>query len=72
MNNTLKTIKVICKIMIAVLRLIVLVIVITLWITNLLPKGKGRSQCKIARALRAWALHQVKRTLPRSVAHYVH
>jgi hypothetical protein len=72
MTNTLKTIKFICKIVIATLRVIVLMIVIALWILQLLPSGNPRSKCKIARALRSWALNGVKRSLPVSVARYVH
>jgi hypothetical protein len=71
MVNTLKTIKFICKIVIATLRVIVLMIVLALWVLDLLPK-KTRSNCKIARALRSWALANVKRCLPVSVARYVH
>jgi hypothetical protein len=72
MRNTLKTIKFICKIVIATLRVLVLVIVLALWILDFLPSGNPRSKCKIARALRSWALHGVKRSLPVSVARYVH
>lgn len=68
MTNTLK---IVGKILITIIRLIALVIVVTLWITNTLPSGKGRSDCKIARALRACALTLVKPLLPRIIANHI-
>jgi hypothetical protein len=72
MESTILTLKIIGRLLLITLRVTVLIIVLLLWITRLLPSGKPRSNCKIARALRSWALVGIKRSLPASVARHLH
>lgn len=72
MNSLLRTVKIIGKVLMITLKITLLVILLLLWITGLLPSGKARSNCKIARALRSWALVGIKRSLPAPVARHIH